>query len=209
MLFCGSRSKYRDGELHVSANNVDLDQDLDQVDSVKYLGIELDSHLSFNNHIDKLCKKVKSRACILWRMRSFISESLAKELYTSLIHPMETSFMMHAPKRARPNFRHIKIWHYVQLKMWNLDSPLNTCMIKQVFPGLMLRGWNDVVWRPLKRFIICLPKMLTICSLLLNHIETRDRLLLPLLKQQSTERNLVTITCPIGVRCIGVPCQDL
>ena len=47
----------------------------------------MDEHLNFERHVNKLCSKVSARTGILWRMRSFISEGLAKELYNSLIDP--------------------------------------------------------------------------------------------------------------------------
>ena len=70
--------------VHTSSNSMEM---LTQVAQAKYLGVELDEHLQFNCHVNKLCGKVKSGADLLWRMRSFISESLAKDLYLSLIHP--------------------------------------------------------------------------------------------------------------------------
>ncbi len=87
MLFCGSRSKHRNSKLNIRLNADDDEEVLDQVPHAKYLGVELDEHLSFENHVNKLCSKVSARTGILWRMRSFISEGLAKELYNSLIHP--------------------------------------------------------------------------------------------------------------------------
>ena len=85
MLFSGSRSKLKGETLDVNipgGNNV-----LEQVDQVKYLGVHLDEHLTFQQHVDKLCSKVRSRSGVLWRMRSFISEELAKELYQTMVHP--------------------------------------------------------------------------------------------------------------------------
>ena len=80
------RSKFRNADLNirVSPNSAET---LNQVSSFKYLGIEVDKHLTFDGHVNKLCGKVKARAGLLWRIRPFISESLAKDLYTSLIHP--------------------------------------------------------------------------------------------------------------------------
>ena len=86
MLFSGSRSKHKNGKLNVPTNRSD-NNILEQVTCTKYLGVELDDHLTFVDHIDKLCRKIKSRTCILWRMRHFINENLAKDLYQSLIHP--------------------------------------------------------------------------------------------------------------------------
>ncbi len=85
MLLCGSRSKFRGNELHVSLPN-DNNCSLEHVHSVKYLGVEVDEHLSFSQHIDKLCRKIKSRTGMMWRMRNFIDEKLAIDLYKSMIH---------------------------------------------------------------------------------------------------------------------------
>ena len=49
--------------------------------------MELDQHLSFNQHVDKVCGKVNQRTGLLWRVRPYISTNLAKQLYTSLIKP--------------------------------------------------------------------------------------------------------------------------
>ena len=90
MLFSGSRSRHRNGKLNVLTSRYD-DTVLEQVTCTKYLGVELDEHLTFVDHIvdhiDKLCRKIKSRTGILWRMRHFINENLANDLYQSLIHP--------------------------------------------------------------------------------------------------------------------------
>ena len=59
MLLCGSRSKHRGGIIDLTApgnNNVNLEQ----VSHTKYLGVEIDEHLSFTHHIDKLCSKIRS-----------------------------------------------------------------------------------------------------------------------------------------------------
>ena len=60
---------------------------VEQTDVYKYLSIWLDPHVTFGPHIDKVCSKVKARSGILWCMHSFISQSLAYELHTRLIHP--------------------------------------------------------------------------------------------------------------------------
>ena len=86
MLFSGSRSKHRNGVIKVPVG-ANTDEVLTQVSTVKYLGVELDEHLTFVDHVDKLCRKIKSRTGVLWRMRHFINENLAKDLYLSLIHP--------------------------------------------------------------------------------------------------------------------------
>ena len=55
MLFCGPRSKHRGSTLHISCS----DHILSQIDTVQFLGVELDEHLTFSTHIGKRCRKVK------------------------------------------------------------------------------------------------------------------------------------------------------
>ncbi len=85
MLFCSNRSNTKDEMLNVEQPH--SDEYIVQTDEYKYLGIWLDPHLSFKSHVTKTCAKVKSRTGLLWRMRNVISQSLALDLYKSLIEP--------------------------------------------------------------------------------------------------------------------------
>ena len=85
MLFCSNRSNLRDQPLNIKQPL--SDKLISQTDEYKYLGIWLDPHLNFKVHVDKTCSKVKSRTSILWRMHNVISQSLALDLYKSLIEP--------------------------------------------------------------------------------------------------------------------------
>ncbi len=60
---------------------------VEQVPLFKYLGVLLDPHLNFAEHVDHIVRKVNQRTRILWKMRNFISTNMAKMLYTSLIEP--------------------------------------------------------------------------------------------------------------------------
>ena len=83
MLFTSTRSRFKDSNIEVTL----CSQSVEQVSEIKYLGLLLDPHLSFDRHINRLCGKINSRAKMLWRMRGFIDAELAKKLYVSLIHP--------------------------------------------------------------------------------------------------------------------------
>ena len=67
MLFCGSRSRHRGGQLDLTAPD-GSEVKLQQVNHMKYLGVELDEHLTFNAHIDKLCSKIRSRK---WHAKTY------------------------------------------------------------------------------------------------------------------------------------------
>ncbi len=84
MLFRSRRKFVENCELKVSLNGAVIEQ----VSSFKYLGIHLDPLLSFDAHVDALSSKVKQRTRLLWKMRSFIPETLALDLYCSLIEPL-------------------------------------------------------------------------------------------------------------------------
>ena len=55
------------------------------VDSIKYLGVLLDSKLNFNLHLDMIRKKVSRGTGIIYRLQSYFPQSMLIKLYYSLI----------------------------------------------------------------------------------------------------------------------------
>ena len=49
---------------------------LSNVDCATLLGVEIDSKLSFNEHIEKVCKKLASRIAILHKIRACTATSV-------------------------------------------------------------------------------------------------------------------------------------
>ena len=64
MIFCSNRHKQPDESLNIYIG----EEQLEQVTQFKYLGMELDMHLNFNSHIDRICGKVNQRTELLWRV---------------------------------------------------------------------------------------------------------------------------------------------
>ena len=58
-----------------------------QVSHTKSLGVHIDENLSWNVHIDKLCKKVASGIGALKRIRRFVDISTLQLIYNSLVQP--------------------------------------------------------------------------------------------------------------------------
>ena len=54
---------------------------------VKYLGILVDSKLTWKWHIDNLAKKVSRAIGVLSRIRYFVNRNILMNLYYSLIYP--------------------------------------------------------------------------------------------------------------------------
>ena len=49
-----------------------VNSDIEQVDSQKLLGVTIDKHLSFDVHVEELCKKLSQRIAVLRKIRRFI-----------------------------------------------------------------------------------------------------------------------------------------
>jgi len=60
---------------------------LQRVDKTKFLGIIIDEHLTWKNHIDYITKKIMKSIGIVCRIRFFINQPLLRMLYNSLIYP--------------------------------------------------------------------------------------------------------------------------
>ena len=84
MLLTGKRSPFRNFSLNVRGMN----EYIDNVDTMKYLGLEIDRHLTFKEHLSKLIHKVNQRTRLLWKMRAYIDQPLAQYLYMTLIKPL-------------------------------------------------------------------------------------------------------------------------
>ena len=83
VLFTSNMSRYKDVTLNVSI----AENPIAQVREVKYLGLYIDSHLSFDPHIHRLCNEICVRTKLLWRIRLFITRELASTLYRASIEP--------------------------------------------------------------------------------------------------------------------------
>ena len=59
--------------------------ELELVPSVKLLGVEVDSELSFNSRLEKLCEKLSQRIGILKKMRSSLSMRQSLLFYNTMI----------------------------------------------------------------------------------------------------------------------------
>ena len=86
MLFHSSRKYTQNNELLLTLGSTEIEQ----VTDYKYLGVIMDPLLNFKSHVEYISRKVKQRTSILWRMRNFVSQDLAKQLYITMINPVFT-----------------------------------------------------------------------------------------------------------------------
>ena len=88
MLLPGKRlrAKLQTDQLEL---NIKLNQDtLQQVSSHKLLGLTIDEDLTFDSHIDNLCKKLTQRIGLLRRIRTFLPLKERELFYSVTIKPL-------------------------------------------------------------------------------------------------------------------------
>ena len=85
LMIIGSRQR-----LSVQCDDLEIridDQIIKRVDHTKSLGLTIDDHISWCNHVDEICKKVSSAIGALKRVRPFRSKETAIQIYNALIMP--------------------------------------------------------------------------------------------------------------------------
>ena len=60
---------------------------ISEKDHVKYLGILIDSTLTWRNHIDNIASKISKSIGLLYKIRYFVDIKIIKTLYYSLVYP--------------------------------------------------------------------------------------------------------------------------
>jgi len=58
------------------------------VNSATLLGLEIDNMLSFNLHVEMICKRLSSRISVLRRIRVFLPSSQRLLYYNAIIRPV-------------------------------------------------------------------------------------------------------------------------
>ena len=57
-----------------------------QEKSIKFLGVHLDETLTWNTHVDYICKKVSQSLFAIYRVKNVLPKTALKSLYYTLIH---------------------------------------------------------------------------------------------------------------------------
>ena len=86
LLVTGKRleKKAPDTNLKLSCNC----SEIEQITSQKLLGVKLDTHLSFTEHIDDICKKVSQRIAVLKKIKRNLPLAERKLYFNALIKPI-------------------------------------------------------------------------------------------------------------------------
>ena len=63
------------------------DESVEEVQVLRYLGVEIDCHLSWRAHCDQLCRKISQMVGVLYKIRRMVPVYVLKKAYFGLIHP--------------------------------------------------------------------------------------------------------------------------
>jgi len=76
-------------KLDVADVNICLNgQRLECVNTMKYLGVTIDNHLKWHNHLDNVCKNVGKKIAVLRRIKPFLPKDALKTIYNTTILPL-------------------------------------------------------------------------------------------------------------------------
>ena len=62
-------------------------KEIEEKQYVKYLGVLIDSHLTFKYHLNELKKKVARSIGILYKLRPFVNATILRSIYYAIIYP--------------------------------------------------------------------------------------------------------------------------
>jgi hypothetical protein len=79
----GNIQPLKDPELNVFIDNIKIER----VDKTKFLGVIINSRLTWNDHIKTVCNKVSKNIGILFKVRYNLTSNTLVMLYRTLIHP--------------------------------------------------------------------------------------------------------------------------
>ena len=60
---------------------------IDETDHVKYLGVLIDSKLTFKKHIEELRKKISRSIGVLYKLRPFVTTKILSNVYYAIVYP--------------------------------------------------------------------------------------------------------------------------
>ena len=83
MLLSSMKHKFRATKLDMKVD----DTVLEQVEEIKYLGLVIDSHLTWKSHISSLCKKISPKLGALARLSHILNKDTLLKIYNGTIQP--------------------------------------------------------------------------------------------------------------------------
>ena len=92
-------------------------QTIEQKDSVRYLGVLIDSKLTFKQHITAISKKVSGATGMMYKLRPFVNKKILQMIYYTLVYPFLTYAL---PLIGTTDQKYLNSIHILQKKIVRL-----------------------------------------------------------------------------------------
>ena len=83
MIFCAKNKNYNKDEIQLKVDSIIVEQ----VDQTKFLGVYIDSRLSWSSHISHVASKISKNIGIITRARKVLNKKTLTTLYYTFIYP--------------------------------------------------------------------------------------------------------------------------
>ena len=103
-------------------NNISLhisDKQIEQTNSMKYLGVLIDSQLNWKDHILNISKKISKSIGIICKLRHFVDTQILIQLYHAIIHPFLTYGCMVLGSTCATNVKPLEILQKRSIRIIN------------------------------------------------------------------------------------------
>jgi len=95
------------------------DMAIENKESTTFLGITVDSTLSWNKHVEKLGNKISSANYIINKLKYILPKTCLKMLYYSLIHPHLSYGIIHWGKASKANMKRLIVQQKKAIRIIN------------------------------------------------------------------------------------------
>lgn len=140
-----------------SLNIVISESPIDQVEHTAVLGVELDSYLTWDHHVNNICSKISSRLFLLRRIKPFLTYDCTLRFYNSCVH---THFIYCSISWG--NCSHTQL-----LRLLRLQKRAARILLDADFTQPSLSLFSKLKWVPISDLIKC-RKLQLLFSVLLN-----------------------------------------
>ena len=176
-------------------------QPIECVPKFKYLGIMLDSHLSFHEHVMYIQSKTLGKIKVLGRARGFLSQELCLSLYRTLVLPLfDFNDYVYDCLTVADSYTLQKLQNTALRSILRVDSRTSIADIHKLagFPNLSTRHYRHTAVEMFKVVNSLAPAIIQdrfVCVDTISNVNTRSAsrgdLYLPVMRLQQTKHSFV------------------
>jgi len=146
MIISSSRKKYF-ANTDIRLNNTLMEK----TDSIKYLGVLIDHHLTWGNHINMVCKKISKNIGIISKVRHYVDLETLKLIYYSLIYPYLQYGAITWGNTYKTRLNHLNVLNNKVIRIMTYSHYLTHC--PPLYKELNILQLNDIVFIQIALFM--------------------------------------------------------